>query len=294
MSQTTKKPLLQIPDRMRSKLEKYQRRIWAIKLIEGMCAAAFGLLLSYLVVFALDRFYDTSGPLRLGILLTGSIGLAIWLPWICHRWIWKSRRLEQVAKMLKVNHPRLGDYLLGIIELVNNEDFNGTSESLCRAALAQADRETAEKDFTNDVPHPRHRRWALIAIVPLAIAAIAMLLVPAAGSNALQRWLMPWKSIERYTFTQVEKIPDKIVVPLSEQTELGATLAETSRWNPASGSAWVGRHRIDTSAENGQYKFELPPFKASTNVSLRIGDVLETVEIDPQPRPELAFFGCDD
>ena len=292
MSQATKKPVLQIPDRMRSKLEKFQRQIWIVKLAEGICAAAFGLLLSYLVVFALDRFYDTSGPLRLGILLTGSIGLAIWLPWVCHRWIWKSRRLEQVARMLKVNHPRLGDYLLGIIELVHSEDFKGSSESLCRAALAQADQETADKDFTKDVPHPRHRRWALTAVVPLAIAVAAMLLVPAAGSNALQRWIMPWKNIDRYTFTQVDPLPAKIVVPLSEHTELDAKLADGSRWNPNSGSAWVGKHRIDTSAEDGEYKFELPPLKSPTNVSLRIGDVLESIEIDPQPRPELSTLAA--
>ena len=58
MSQIAGKPGLQIPARMRSKLEKYQRRIWMIKLAEGLCAAAFGLLLSYLVVFGLDRVYD--------------------------------------------------------------------------------------------------------------------------------------------------------------------------------------------------------------------------------------------
>ena len=108
MSQIAGKAGLQIPDRMRSKLEKYQKRIWLIKLVEGLCAAAFGLLVSYLVVFALDRVYDTSGLLRTMILLTGSVGLAIWFPFVCHRWIWKSRRLEQVAKMLKVRHPRLG------------------------------------------------------------------------------------------------------------------------------------------------------------------------------------------
>ena len=47
---------LQIPERMRSKLESFQRRVWVIKLAEGLLAAAFGLLVSYLLVFGLDRF----------------------------------------------------------------------------------------------------------------------------------------------------------------------------------------------------------------------------------------------
>lgn len=292
MSQTTRKTGLQIPDRMRSKLEQFQRRIWIVKLAEGVCAAVFGLLMSFLVVFALDRFFDLSSVMRTGILIGGSLGLAIWLPWVCHRWIWKSRRLEQVARMLKHKHPRLGDYLLGIIELVNNETFEGTSETLCRAALAQADRETAERDFTDAVPFAKHRRWALIAAIPLAVAVVGFLLVPAAGSNAFQRWLMPWKNIDRYTFTQVETLPKQVIVPISEQTELDARFSKASRWNPNSGSVWVGQHRVDSRQENGEFKFGLPPLKSLTNVNLRIGDVIEQVEINPQPRPELASLAA--
>lgn len=292
MSQVARKTGLQIPDRMRSKLEKFQRRIWIVKLTEGLCAAAFGLLVSYLVVFVLDRFYDTGSGLRLAIVMTGSIGVAVWLPWVSHRWIWQSRRLEQVAKMLKVNHPRLGDYLLGIIELVHNDSFEGSSESLCRAALAQADREAANVEFSRDVPYPKHRRWALIAAVPFVLAIAALLLVPAAGSNALQRWLMPWKNIQRFTFTQVEKLPPQLVVPLSEKTVLDAELADSSQWNPDSGTAWIGQHTVVSKLKDGKYRFELPPFKSPTNVNLRIGDVLQSVELDPQPRPELASLAA--
>lgn len=292
MSQMADKTGLQIPDRMRAKLERYQRRIWTIKLIEGLCAAAFGLLASYLVVFGLDRFFDTSGWIRALILLVGSVGLAIWFPYVCHRWIWKSRHLAQVARMLKVNHPRLGDYLLGIIELVDRENFDGSSKALCVAALAQADRETADRDFTDAVPTPRHRRWAMVVALPLMIAVVAMLWVPAAGSNALLRWVMPWKSIDRYTFTQVDPLPQSLVVPLAEPTDLSANLSESSRWNPESGSVWIGRHRVESKNEAGRYRFELPPFKAPTRVQLRIGDVLESVEVDPQPRPELAALAA--
>ena len=288
MSQLTNETGLQIPDQMRERLEKFQRQVWTVKLIEGICAAIFGLLVSWLLVFVLDRFYDTSAIARLTILLVGSIGLAIWLPWMCHRWIWKSRRLDQVARMLKVNHPRLGDYLLGIIELVNNDSFEGSSESLCRAALAQADQETARRDFSNAVPHPRHRRWLWITAGPLVLALAALLLVPTVGSNALARWLMPWRDIDRYTFTQVEALPSQLVVPLAEQTEFDATLAESSRWNPTSGAAIIGPHRVDTQQDAGHYRFSLPPIQTPTNVRLRIGDVRENVSLNPQPRPELA------
>ena len=282
-----KKDKIQIPPRMKSKLVQFQRRVWMVKFTEGLCAALFGLLLSYLIVFALDRFYDTSSWLRAALLLVGTVGMAIWFPLVCHKWIWGSRRLEQVAKLLKVKHPRLGDYLLGIIELVNHDGFDGSSEALTRAALEQADRETAEKNFCNDVPYPKHYRWAVIAGVPLVLAGLLFCVVPSAGSNALQRWLMPWTELERFTFAKLESVPEKIVVPFAEQVSLETQLAERSQWKPDTASAWIGNHQVQSKRNDGKYEFELPPFQTKGHVDLRVGDALERINIDPQPRPEL-------
>ena len=111
MSLANKKSNIQLPDRMRNKLKQFQKRVWFIKLAEGLLAAAFGLLVSYLLVFVLDRFFDTTALVRTVILIVGSLGLGVWFPLVCHKWIWKSRRLEQVAKLLKYKFPRLGDHL---------------------------------------------------------------------------------------------------------------------------------------------------------------------------------------
>ena len=92
MSQTTNQ--LQLPENLRSKLISYQRTVWRVKLLEGLGAALFGFLLSYLVVFILDRLMETPAGWRGAILLVGSLGPAVWFPLVCHRWIWKSRRLE--------------------------------------------------------------------------------------------------------------------------------------------------------------------------------------------------------
>jgi len=283
----TEKARLELPPNMKSKLVKYQRRIWMVKLVEGLCAAALGLVLSWMIVFLLDRFYDTSAIERTVILLTGTIGLAVWLPYVCHRWIWKSRRLEQVARMLKINHPRLGDYLLGVIELVHGSNFDNNSESLSRAALAQAERETADKDFSKDVPYAKHRRWALIAGIPLLLALITSLAVPNASGNAFARWLMPWKNIDRFTFTKLESLPDHLVLPQAETTSFEAVLTENSRWNPDSAAAWIGGHKIESKQADGKFEFSLPPFQEPGSIKVRVGDVLKPIKIEPHPRPEL-------
>lgn len=278
---------LELPPNMKSKLVKYQRRIWAVKLVEGLCAAALGLILSWMVVFLLDRFYDTTAFQRTAILLIGTIGLAVWLPYVCHRWIWKSRRLEQVARMLKVNHPRLGDYLLGIIELVHDSDFENNSESLTRAALAQAEQETEKKDFSKDVPYAKHRRWAMIVGAPLLIALVAWLSVPEASANAFARWLMPWKNIDRFTFTRLESLPDQLILPQAEPTKFEAVLTDDSRWNPESGTAWIGNHKIESKLADNKFEFALPPFQEAGQIKVRVGDVLKPINVEPHPRPEL-------
>jgi len=65
---------------MRNKLKKFQRKVWIIKLTEGLLAAVFGLLVSYLLVFVLDRFFDTPAVIRTAILIGGVLGLGVWFP----------------------------------------------------------------------------------------------------------------------------------------------------------------------------------------------------------------------
>ena len=288
MSLANKKSGIEIPDRMRNKLEKFQKRVWLIKLAEGLLAAAFGLLVSYLLVFTLDRFFDTPAFLRTVILIFGALGLGIWFPMVCHKWIWKSRRLEQVAKLLKFKFPRLGDHLLGIIELVNNQEESSRSEALTRAALAQVDEETKNRDFSNAVPTPKHVQWGLIAGIPAVVAIAALVLVPAAGGNALMRWLMPWKHTERYTFAQIEELPESIVVPKAENSSLEAKLASETRWTPDSASAKVGKSKLTAKENSGEYGFKLPPLTEDANLNVSVGDVRETVKVQPMTRPELS------
>ena len=288
MSFANKKSGIEIPDRMRIKLKKFQRKVWIIKLAEGLLAAAFGLLVSYLLVFVLDRFFDTPVVIRTAILIAGALGLGVWFPLVCHKWIWKSRRLEQVARLLKYKFPRLGDHLLGIIQLVNNEQESHRSEALTRAALAQVDEETKNREFGDAVPYPKHRRWALIAGIPAVIAAAALVLVPSAGNNALMRWLMPWKHTPRYTFAQIESLPESVVVPIAEKSSLSATLSSDTQWSPKSGSAFVSGTDLSALQENGQYGFELPPLKEGSRLNVSIGDIRETVEITPMARPEIS------
>lgn len=280
---------LRLPDSTRQQLQQFRHRVRLVKIAEGLLAGLFGLVLSYLAVFILDRLFDTSAMLRGGLLIVGSVGLAVLFPWKCHRWIWGTRRLEQVAVLLKQKFPALGDQLLGIVELVHNEHSPGTSARLAQAAIDQVDSVVREKDFSSAVPHPRHRFWTMTLAVPLAVSLLALAFVPSAGFNALQRWLTPWRNVERYTFAQINRFPDRIVIPHGEEFAVVATLSTSTRWSPTAATARFANQPTVRAAKDQQaYQFKFPPQTETGKLNVRIGDLTKGVAVEVATRPELS------
>jgi hypothetical protein len=66
---------LPLPPALEARLAEFRRRVWWVKLTEGILAAVFGLALSYAVVFTLERFMETP----------------VWLRWALLAWAWSSR-----------------------------------------------------------------------------------------------------------------------------------------------------------------------------------------------------------
>jgi hypothetical protein len=286
---------LNLPPGLRSRLEEFRRRLWYVKILEGVLAAAFGLLLSYLVVFGLDRAFDTPGWLRVLILVVGASGFGILFPLKFHRWVWRQRGLEQAARLLRHRYPRLGDQLLGIVELAREgESAAGgeaaRSETLVRAAMAQVDDRVRDRDLSDGVPDPRHRRWGWAAVAVAALALTAMILVPAAGKNALVRWFMPWKHTDRYTFAQLEDLENARVVAKAEPFDVQAVLTESTRWKPETAKLRYADQdkMVVAKDEDDRYEFTVPPQVEAGEVALRVGDETHRMTVVPKPRPELS------
>ena len=199
----SEKDTVGLPPRMQDALEQYRKRVWIIKLAEGALAAIFGIMISYLVVFGLDRMFDTPTLLRVLILLTGMVGMVFFLPLKYYNWVWRHRSLEGVARLLQHKFPRFGDHVLGIVELASNRSDKSASPALVEAAMRQVDAEVAKHDLADAVPNPQHRRWAWAAGVPIILVVIGIFVIPATSRNTLARWLMPWRNVERYTFRPV-------------------------------------------------------------------------------------------
>ena len=280
-----------LPSRMTDALKQYRKRVWAIKLAEGALAAIFGLVISYFVVFGLDRLVNTPALLRGGILAVGMVGLVILFPIKCHNWVWRYRRLDGVAKLLRHKFPRLSDHVLAIVELARSDSDQSSSRTLIEAAMHQVDAEVAKHNLKDAVPQPRHLRWAWAAGIPLILFMVGMLLVPDASRNALARWLIPWRNVERYTFAQLEGETELQVVAYAEPFSVEARLKDKSPWKPVSGEAqYTDQSPIVAALEGATYRFQIPPQTKDGPLTLRVGDARRSIPVEPKLRPELTEF----
>ncbi len=284
-----------LPPVLETKLAEFRQRVWAVKLAEGVLAAVFGLALSYLFVFALDRFFETPAWVRLSLLIVGAAGLGLGLPLKWHQWVWRQRRLEDAARLLRHNFPKLGDQLLGLVELARADHAAaGRSDRLVRAAMEQAAAAIKDRDFTHAVPNARHRHWAWAAGGGLAVVLLAFAMVNDAAGNAFARWLMPWRHVKRFTFTRVQTLPARLVVPYAEPFDLPVQLEGNTRSTPDQGTARIGKQpEVTVKLASGAYPFAFPPQKQDAPLSMSVGDVRQTILIAPRARPELSELALE-
>ena len=276
-----------IPESLRRQLDDFRRQLWRIKITEAITAGLLGLLVSFLLVFGLDRFWPTPSLVRLAILLFGTSLFVVFAPYWLRRWVWGHRREAQIARLIARRQPGLGDRLLGVIELQDqDESAESLSPRLRAAAMEAVAAEAASRKLGEALPPSRHRRWSFAVMASLALAAAVFSLAPRAGLNALRRWIMPLGDTPRYTFTVLDHPPESLAVPFGEAFELKLTLSPDSEHRPSSGEARYG-HQPAVSANLGgnSYLFSFPGQQDPGVVECKIGDAIHRIAVTPVQRP---------
>jgi hypothetical protein len=210
------------------------------------------------------------------------------LKWL--HWVWRQRRLEDAARLLRGAFPRLGDQLLGIVELARGEHLpEGRSERLVEAAIAQAAEAVKDKDFSHAVPRARHREWGWAAGGAFALVILAFVLAKDAAGNTAARWAVSWQPIERYTFAKVEPLPIHLVAPYAEPFTLPVKLSSGTLWSPDESKARIEKQpAVSAKLTSGAYALAFPPQKKDARLAVWLGDVRKTIAIEPRTRPDLA------
>ncbi|WP_435020077.1 hypothetical protein TA3x_001633 [Tundrisphaera sp. TA3] len=287
MSLAQARERLQIPETLRTQLDDFRRRVWTVKTLEALALAGLGVLFAFLAMFGLDRAWDTPAGPRLGLFVAAVAALAL-VPLALHRWVWRNRRPDQLARLLSRKMPRIGDQLLGVIELARDDSEQARSPRLVAAAIAQVAEDARKRDFRAAAPDSRHRLWAGLLLVP-ALATVALFaLCPAAASNAWARLIAPWRDTPRYTFAALQPVPESLVVPHGEPFRFAVALAPGSAWHPVDADTRIGgRPPVVARLAGGRYEFDLPAQVADARLEVRVGDASRVVAIRPMLRPEL-------
>ena len=225
------------PSRCEAQLHDFRRRVWTIKMAE---AALHGGLRRRRrrssCMFALDRVWDTPAGSRLALFAGRGGRPARPCRSPCTAGSGGTAGSNNSPGSWPGSTRRIGDQLLGIIELVQNDSEQAPVAALCEAAIQQVAEDARKRDFRDAVPRPPAPALGLAARRagrgrrrPLRACPRPRPRTPGRGS------LAPWATRPRYTFAAVEPLPGRLVVAHGEPFTVARRLADKTVWQPANG-----------------------------------------------------------
>jgi hypothetical protein len=278
-----------IPEGLRVQLEQFKKQLWKIKITEAVLAGFFGLLFSFLLVFGLDRLMETPNTLRLIILLLGVSLFSLFAPYWIRRWVYGHRRENQLARLISRRFPKLGDRLLGAVELQDQTaNLDTLSPELRAAAMRTVAEDTSQRDLLDALPPARHKKGGLIVIGLFVVVAATLITAPDAGINSLKRWLMPLSDTERFTFTLLDLsgINTPHHVPYGESFSITIPLDESSHRQPETARARYGNGEwTEASLTDGAYTFTFTGQRAMDDLHIEADDARHSLRVEPVIRP---------
>jgi hypothetical protein len=278
-----------LPESLRRQFDQVRRRLWRVETTVAACAVTGGILASFLALFVSDRFWDTPVWLRAALLLVGlAAAIAAALAWM-RRWIWRRRDLRDLANLVQKKYRRLGDRLLGVVELSNEErHYANFSPALYHAAIHQVADQAKGFDFAQSVSVAAARNAAFGAAGLAACLLLIFGLLPRPGWNTLLRWAMPAADISRYTLVAVDGLPAELIVAHGEPFALAAHVRYRSFWKPQHGLAiWPRQQPVQGAVQQGTLRLQIPGQVENGVLEVRVGDARAAVKVRPTYRPTL-------
>ncbi len=295
MAELDDKLSVKLPDALRQQFADVERRLWRVETTVAVCAVAGGLVLSLLALFVSDRLWESPGWLRLTLLLAGlAVATVAGLEW-ARRWIWQRRDLKALANLVQKKYRRLGDRLLGIVELANEErHFANFSPALYHAAIHQVAEEARDYDFRQSVSTARARRAAFLAAALAGSLAVVFAVLPRPGWNAFLRWAAPLAGIPRYTLVDLEGLPSKLIVARGEGFDVSGTVHYRSFWKPTRVFArWARQPGVEGEAQGGSLYVRVPGQVEDGVLRIQLGDASAEINVSPVYRPSLEQLAAE-
>ncbi len=278
-----------LPDSLRRQFLELERRLWKFETALAISVGLIGLCTTFLALFLSDRFWNS--PIWLRSLLF-IVALVVIVPaaafWMLH-WVLKRRDQRKLAILVQKRFRRLGDRLLGIVELSTEQQHDSNfSPELYRAAIKQVAAEAEKYRFAEAVETRGAKRTFVAAGVLLGLTLLMVVIFPAASGNAFARLAAPFLKIHHYTLVDLEVASDNLIVPHGENFDVVARVIYRSFWRPSKAEGRVGQQpALKGSTENGLAVFHVPGQIQNGVLTMKLGDAEKRLSIVPSYRPSL-------
>ncbi|HCE46376.1 MAG TPA: hypothetical protein DET40_22760 [Lentisphaeria bacterium] len=284
-----------MPESLSSQLRGFQRKLRAIESATAVAIAFCIMAAAFTFLYISDRAWDTPVILRFILFLCGIVPVIYLVFYTIYHVFMKRRDFKTLSILVQKHHKRLGDSLLGVVELSeNNELSENVSKELCSAAIANIAERSRSMDFCEAINRRALRRFMAWSLAMAVLITCIVIFTKPAFSNALSRWLNPFSSVERFTFVKINGIPKQMTVPHGEEFEIRCSLDKASSIKPLSIKYRCGQEPARLAAL-GQDVTVLKISGQTKPVNLKVwsGDFSRNVRINPVHRPVLLSLEAD-
>jgi hypothetical protein len=279
-----------LPKELIERLREVQSLAMRERLISSLLRCGLVLIISLMIVYITDRFIDMASEWRLMLLaVVAFIVIAITISSLRVLKKYNSNP-EEITKLIQAHFLELGDSLQGAVELADETNRpKNISPELCRAAIAQVEKETRDMVFTQSVSRQPKRsiRRKFVASL-LILGALAMVDVHALKSS-FWRWSLPLGENSRYTFVQINDFPAQKVVLQGESFHIALGVKASSRFqSDVLSYSFLGQENQYAEVEqDGSIKLDFMGIQKSTRLYLSSLDWRGFIDLKVVHRPSL-------
>ena len=281
---------MNLPESLTKNLDQVEKRWLNVQSSTILFASLTVFFASLVVLYVSDRLWDTSSYFRMILMTVTIVSFVSALLTYLKKKADYTRTPYKLIKLVQGHFKFLGDSLQGAVELsVDSNRPSNISPELCNAAIKQVAQSTDKLDFTESVETANRNRFgryfgALAVVIVLFFAVDSRAIL-----NTLERWVNPFSSTSRYTFVQLNELPDQIIVLHGESFFLDVSLKEDSRLKPEQISwNFTGLEENIEELSEGKVTLKLPGQTNITTLTVSAYDFQKEITIKPVHRPAVS------
>jgi hypothetical protein len=279
----------ELPAELQRALTQFQRKWRWLNTLTLLGLLGLIPLLSFALLSLSDRLWATPDWVRFVLAVPVPVLMVICIaPWV-KQWVLNRPDQKRLATYMGTLDPRVGDRLLGAVELSKGGgELWAGSPALRRAAIRQVASQLADVHAEEHLDLRWVRKLGLATAVVSAAVVAYMVVVPDAAINSFQRWLKPHEQIERFTFVRLTGFPGRLAVPHGEAFDFEGEVSHVNGELISRVESRVsGPEQVETETDAPRVRVRAEGMTRDREIVLTAGDARTRVLVNPLMRPEL-------